>query len=107
MSQEPNFGSADLVKNFIIDLNFTQEEKKVMLPEPVFIALYVILLVILETIGNFLLLCIILHEKYGMDAKKRTVTNQLLSGMIIVQISFNIFIAPIYVTYKIFALQSK
>ena len=55
----------------------------------------VILLIILETLGNFLLLCIIWYEKYGMDSKKRTVTNMLLSRIIFSQILCNIFIMPL------------
>ena len=53
--------------------------------------LLVILLLILETLGNFLLICMIHYEKYGMDSKKRTITNMLLSRMIFVQILYNIF----------------
>ena len=37
----------------------------------------------------------IFYEKYGMDAQKRTVTNQLLSKMIVVLILFNIVVLPI------------
>ena len=55
----------------------------------------VFLLIILVTLGNFLLLCMILYEKYGMDSKKRTVTNMLLSRIIFVQILCNIFIIPL------------
>ena len=59
------------------------------------VILYVILLIILETLGNFLLFCMIYYEKYGMDSKKRTITNMLLSRMIFVQILCNIFIMPV------------
>ena len=59
------------------------------------VILYIILLIILETLGNFLLFCIICYEKNGMDSKKRTVTNMLLSRMIFVQILCNIFIMPV------------
>ena len=38
--------------------------------------------VIFEIIGNFLLFCMIIYEKYGMDSQKRTVTNQLLSSIL-------------------------
>ena len=55
-----------------------------------------ILLLILETLGNFLLFCMVWYEKFGMDSKKRTVTNQLLSIMILTLIFFNIFFMPLY-----------
>ena len=53
-------------------------------------------LLILETLGNCLLFCMVLYEKFGMDSKKRTITNQLLSRMILALIFFNIFFMPIY-----------
>ena len=53
-------------------------------------------LLILETVGNCLLFCILWYEKFGMDSKKRTITNQLLSRMIIARIFFNILFMPIY-----------
>ena len=53
-------------------------------------------LLILETLGNCLLFCMLWYEKFGMDSKKRTVTNQLLSRMIMARISFNMFFMPIY-----------
>ena len=56
----------------------------------------VILLLIMETLGNYLLFCMIWYEKFGMDSKKRTITNQLLSRMILALIFFNIFFMPIY-----------
>ena len=53
-------------------------------------------LLLLETLGNCLLFCMLWYEKFGMDSKKRTVTNQLLSRMIMARIFFNIFFMPIY-----------
>ena len=53
-----------------------------------------ILLLILETLGNYLLVCMVWYEKFGMDSKKRTITNQLLSRMIIAVIFYNIFFTP-------------
>ena len=55
-----------------------------------------VLLLILETLGNFLLFCMVWYEKFGMDSRKRTITNQLLSMMIIALIFFNIFFMPLY-----------
>ena len=54
------------------------------------------LLLIMETLGNYLLFCMIWYEKFGMDSKKRTVTNQLLSRLIFALIFFNIFFMPVY-----------
>ena len=53
-------------------------------------------LLILETLGNCLLFFIVWYEKFGMDSKKRTITNQLLSRMIIARIFFNILFMPTY-----------
>ena len=58
--------------------------------------LFGISLLILETLGNYLLFCMVLYEKFGMDSKKRTITNQLFSRMILALIFFNIFFMPIY-----------
>ena len=54
-----------------------------------------ILLLILETLGNYLLFCMVWYEKFGMDSKKRTITNQLLSRMILALIVFNISFVPL------------
>ena len=53
-------------------------------------------LLILETLGNCLSFCMVWYEKFGMDSKKRTITNQLLSRMITARIFFNILFMPIY-----------
>ena len=53
------------------------------------------LLLIMETLGNCLLFCMVWYEMFGMDSKKRTVTNQLLSRMIFALIFFNIFFMPL------------
>ena len=54
------------------------------------------LLLMLETVGNYLLFCMLWYEKFGMDSKKRTVTNQLLSRMIFTLILFNIIFMPLF-----------
>ena len=82
----------------------TKEEKNV---SPGVIVLYILLLLLAESLGNFLLFCMILYEKYGMDPQKRTVTNQLLSRMIFVQILYNIFILPFLTAIEIFGPFSK
>ena len=58
------------------------------------------LLLTLETLGNYLLFCMLWYEKYGMDSKKRTVTNQLLSRMIFTLILFNIIFMPLFLVYS-------
>ena len=53
-------------------------------------------LLIMETLGNYLLFCMVWYEKFGMDSKKRTITNQLLSRMILALIFFNTFFMPLF-----------
>ena len=55
-----------------------------------------VLLLILETFGNYLLFCMVWYEKNGMDSKKRTITNQLLTRMVLALILFNISFMPLY-----------
>ena len=93
-----NFGNASFV---------TLPRKKPVPLQTETTVFYIVFLVMLETVGNFLLYCMIVYEKYGMDTQKRTLTNQLLSTMILVQIFCNIFIMPIYAIYHIFGLHSK
>ena len=57
--------------------------------------LFAIMFMIFETIGNFLLYCMISYEKYGMDSQKRTVTNQLLSSVCVSRILHNFIVIPI------------
>ena len=68
---------------------------------------YIVSLTMLETLGNFLLFCMIWYEKYGMDSKKRTISNQLMSRMIIVLILFNIIMMPIIMLSQIFGVLSE
>ena len=91
---------------FTVDFKIFEEEKHII-PGAGFIFLCVLALIMLETIGNFLLFCMILYEKYGMDPKKRTISNQLLSRTIYVQIFCNIFIMPLVLLYYIFGAFSK
>ena len=99
---------SEFVENFGNAINFVTEPRKMPDPlQPETIVFYIVFLVMLETVGNFLLFCIFVYEKYGMDTQKRTLTNQLLSTTIWVQIFFNIFIMPIYAIYHIFGLHSK
>ena len=71
-------------------------EKKIVSTSLGLTVLFGIFLMLMETLGNYLLFCMVWYEKFGMDSKKRTITNQLLSMMIMVVIFFNIFFMPIY-----------
>ena len=101
-------GDNSLSENFTVILDFiTFNDKSFPTPHVALIAVYVVLIIILETLGNFLLFCLILYEKYGMDSRKRTVTNQLLSSMCVAQILCNIFIMPLFTLTMIIGPQSK
>ena len=92
--------SYDLLYNQSMTLEFAlfdkKIEKKLMSTGLGLTVSFGALLLILETLGNFLLFCMVWYEKFGMDSKKRTVTNQLLSIMILTLIFFNIFFMPLY-----------
>ena len=64
--------------------------------------LYAIMFLIFETVGNFLLYCMIIYEKYGMDSQKRTVSNQLLSSICCSRILHNFIVIPI-ITIRLIA----
>ena len=64
--------------------------------------LFAIMFMIFETIGNFLLYCMIMYEKYGMDSQKRTVSNQLLSSICCSRILHNFIVIPI-ITIRLIA----
>ena len=86
--------------NQLIILEFalfdTKIEKKSRLTDLGLKLLFGILLIVMETLGNYLLFCMLWYEKFGMDSKKRTVTNQLLSRMIFALILFNIIFMPLF-----------
>ena len=92
--------SYDLPYNHSMTLEFAlldkKIEKKLMSTGSLGLTVsFGVLLLILETLGNFLLFCMVWYEKFGMDSKKRTITNQLLSVMILTLIFFNIFFMPL------------
>ena len=66
-----------------------------------------IIYVTLETIGNFLLFCMIMYEKFGMDPKKRTINNQLLSSICAVNIVYNLIVPTIRYINRAIVLISK
>ena len=71
-------------------------------PSAVMMTFYVFLYVIVEVLGNFLLLSMITYEKYGMDSQKRTVTNQLLSSICISFIILNVIAMTIAMFHRIY-----
>ena len=92
--------------NIVVAL-FPPKKHEGPIPHSGLLILLAILLIILEALGNFLLLCMVFYEKYGMDSKKRTITNMLLSKMIFVQILCNIFIMPLPIMGQIFGVYSE
>ena len=103
--------SSNHTKTFQIFENFSIRNNSgqfiLIQPNATMIAFYATFILIIETLGNFLLYCMIFYEKYGMDPQKRTVTNMLLSNMIRFQILFNIIFMPIITFHRIFGLQSS
>ena len=89
-------------------MNFSRlETNSTIMPHPGLIVLYIVSLIMLETLGNFLMFCMIWYEKYGMDSKKRTISNQLMSRMLMVVILFNIIMMPMILLGLIFGPLSK
>ena len=74
----------------------TKTEKKLVSAGIGLTVFFGILLLMLETLGNYLLFCMVWYETFGMDSKKRTITNQLLSRMILALIFFSIFFMPLH-----------
>ena len=71
-------------------------------PSAQMLVLYVFLFLIVEVLGNFLLLSMITYEKYGMDSQKRTVTNQLLSNICACFVIQNVIVIPILMFHRIY-----
>ena len=96
-AEEDNFE-----KTIILKIDFDSFDKRTYQKfHAGLIVLLIVLLIVVETLGNFLLFCLIWYEKYGMDAQKRTVTNQLFSSICISQILCNIFIIPLSTVFLI------
>ena len=96
------------VENFNIVENFTLHQCNVReySPSPQMLVFVVVIFLLSEIVGNFLLFCMIIYEKYGMDSQKRTVTNQLLSSICVYFIGFNCVFMTIGTVNKI-GFQSK
>ena len=91
-----------LMENVLLD----EHNINVSIPVPSaeIIMFYVFLFLIVEILGNFLLLSMITYEKYGMDSQKRTVTNQLLSSICIGFMIQNVIAMPISMFHHIYHL---
>ena len=71
-------------------------------PSVQLMVLYVFLVLIVETLGNFLLLSMIIYEKYGMDSQKRTLTNRLLSSICVSFLVHNAIAMPLFMFYQVY-----
>ena len=89
-----------LMENVSLDEHSMNSNSQV--PSAVMMTFYVFLYVIVEVLGNFLLLSMITYEKYGMDSQKRTVTNQLLSSICISFIILNVIAMTIAMFHRIY-----
>ena len=71
-----------------------KKQEEIVQDRPIFIGLGITFFILIEVIGNGSLLTMIIYEKYGMDSKKRTVNNQLLSSLCKASIFCNVSIYP-------------
>ena len=88
----------DLANNFHTTENVTlsNDSMSKWSPSIPFNVFSAIMFIIFETIGNFLLLCMIIYEKYGMDSQKRTITNMLLNSICYILIVHNLISISIF-----------
>ena len=88
----------DLANNFHTTENVTlsNDSMSKWSPSIPFKVFSVIMFIIFETIGNFLLFCMIIYEKYGMDSQKRTITNMLLNSICYILIVHNLISISIF-----------
>ena len=100
-SEETN---ADINRTFHIMENVSLDELGSNIPTPSaeMMTLYIFLFLIVEILGNFLLISMITYEKYGMDSQKRTVTNKLLSSICVSFILQNVIALPIAMFHRIY-----
>ncbi len=57
---------------------------------------------VIEVVGNFLLASVVHYEKYGIDPKKRSILNRLLSQICCVLIFGNLFCLSMFVYRHLF-----
>ena len=70
------------------------KQREIIQDRPIFIGIGITLFILIEVIGNGSLLTMIIYEKHGMDIKKRTVNNQLLSSLCKGSVFCNVLIYP-------------
>ena len=94
----------DFSTQFNVSLNVDNDtqQKSFQSPPTGMVAFYIVLFLIAEFLGTFLLICMIIYEKYGMDPQKRTVSNQLLSNNCVMWIVHNLVVMPIFTVEQIF-----
>ena len=100
-----NFTSEEYNKTFHLMENISLDEQSMNVYSALsaeMMIFYVSLFLIVEILGNFLLLSMITYEKYGMDPQKRTVTNMLLSSICISFIIHNVIAMPIALFHRIY-----
>ena len=101
-----NFTSQEYNKTFYLKETVSLDDNSMNVYSPAPSAemtmFYVFLFLIIESLGNFLLLSMITYEKYGMDPQKRTVTNMLLSSICISCMVQNVVAMPIALFHRIF-----
>ena len=97
------------VQDLIIVETFSLEDDEECEYNPTLMmkAFYALMFLISVSVGNCLLYCIIIYEKFGMDSQKRTVTNQLLSSICGNLIVFNSFFLLIKAIQQIFDFHGK
>jgi len=67
------------------------------LTDMIFEALVVTAFAAMEIVGNAFLFLLAVFEKYGMDSKKRTIVNQLVSSVCFLTILDNVLCVPVLV----------
>ena len=80
------------------------KQQEIIQDKPIFIVIGITLFILIEVIGNGSLLTMIIYEKYGMDIKKRTVNNQLLSSLCKGSVFCNVCIYPFIWTRVSFSI---
>ena len=78
------------------DFNATQTYTK---PTSWMTIFYIIILLYVETMGNFLLVCMVLYQKYGVAEMQKTVNSHLSTSICLAMILNNVFIIPLTLIY--------
>ena len=101
-----NFTSEEYNKTFYLKETVSLDDNSMNVYSPAPSAemtmFYVFLFLIIESLGNFLLLSMITYEKYGMDPQKRNVTNQLLTSICVSFLIHNVIAMPLAMLHRIY-----